>query len=56
MSSLDEAAPSTYSENKTQYLSGYKPRNAEEKRLLECETKAKHWKRWGPYLSERQWV
>jgi hypothetical protein len=28
---------------------------AEEKRLEEARTKKAHWKRWGPYLSERQW-
>ncbi|HAA33522.1 MAG TPA: glucosidase [Cyanobacteria bacterium UBA8553] len=28
---------------------------AEEKRLEEAHTKQAHWKRWGPYLSERQW-
>lgn len=28
----------------------------EEKRLEEGRLKEKHWKRWGPYLSERQWV
>lgn len=29
--------------------------NAEEKRLAESNKKVKHWKRWGPYLSERAW-
>src|SRR3982750_4479358 len=29
--------------------------NAEEKRLLESGERTKHWKRWGPYLSERAW-
>jgi hypothetical protein len=29
--------------------------NAEEKRLQEDERRKKNWKRWGPYLSERQW-
>jgi Glycosyl hydrolase family 63 C-terminal domain len=28
---------------------------AEEKRLEESRDRKKHWKRWGPYLSERQW-
>src|SRR5213593_1089721 len=27
----------------------------EEIRLAESGVKAKHWKRWGPYLSERAW-
>src|SRR5712672_1385671 len=29
--------------------------NAEDRRLEEARTRKKHWKRWGPYLSERQW-
>jgi hypothetical protein len=29
--------------------------NAEEKRLHESNDRTKHWKRWGPYLSERAW-
>jgi hypothetical protein len=29
--------------------------NAEEKRLEESHQRKVHWKRWGPYLSERQW-
>jgi len=29
---------------------------AEEKRLKEDKEKKKYWKRWGPYLSERQWA
>jgi hypothetical protein len=28
---------------------------AEEKRLEESRDRKRHWKRWGPYLSERQW-
>jgi len=28
---------------------------AEEKRLAEARSKTSHWRRWGPYLSERQW-
>src|SRR6266446_6397516 len=28
---------------------------AEEQRLEESRRKTKHWKRWGPYLSERAW-
>ena len=27
----------------------------EEIRLAESEARTKHWKRWGPYLSERAW-
>ena len=29
--------------------------NAEEKRLAESNARSTHWKRWGPYLSERAW-
>lgn len=25
-------------------------------RLQQNDTRARHWKRWGPYLSDRQWV
>ena len=28
---------------------------AEEKRLAEARERTAHWRRWGPYLSERQW-
>src|SRR5438552_10544882 len=27
----------------------------EERRLRQAEERVKHWKRWGPYLSERAW-
>lgn len=30
-------------------------RTAEEDRLAESRARTKHWKRWGPYLSERAW-
>ncbi len=29
--------------------------NAEQKRLAESDSRKIHWKRWGPYLSERAW-
>ncbi len=29
--------------------------NAEQQRLEETRKKAAPWKKWGPYLSERQW-
>src|ERR1700685_937180 len=29
--------------------------NSEERRLEESRERKLHWKRWGPYLSERQW-
>ena len=28
---------------------------AEERRLAEADARSAHWRRWGPYLSERQW-
>jgi len=28
---------------------------AEELRLEDSRQRSKHWKRWGPYLSERAW-
>jgi hypothetical protein len=28
---------------------------AEERRLREAQARTAHWRRWGPYLSERQW-
>src|SRR5215467_8095679 len=28
---------------------------AEERRLKEAHARTAHWRRWGPYLSERQW-
>ncbi len=28
---------------------------SEQQRLVESEQRAAHWRRWGPYLSERQW-
>ena len=30
--------------------------NQEQVRLNEDSTRTKNWKRWGPYLSERQWA
>jgi len=29
--------------------------NAEQQRLADDDARKKNWKRWGPYLSERQW-
>jgi hypothetical protein len=31
------------------------PLTAEGQRLEESRERKAHWKRWGPYLSERQW-
>lgn len=35
---------------------GTKYDGVERFRLEQDERKERHWKRWGPYLSERQWV
>ena len=35
---------------------GIRARAAEARRLQEDERRDKNWKRWGPYLSERQWA
>jgi Mannosylglycerate hydrolase MGH1-like glycoside hydrolase domain len=32
------------------------PGQAELRRLVEDATRTRHWKRWGPYLAERQWA
>jgi hypothetical protein len=34
---------------------GHQPRDAESQRLADDRTRAANWKRWGPYLAERQW-
>ncbi|MFO0554252.1 MAG: glucosidase [Polyangiaceae bacterium] len=35
---------------------GYHPDDEESRRLEEDHRRTKNWKRWGPYLSERQWA
>jgi hypothetical protein len=35
---------------------GNQYRGAEKHRLEEDRNKEKHWKKWGPYVSDRQWV
>lgn len=35
---------------------GDKYKGAEKYRLAQDNSREKHWKRWGPYLSDRQWV
>ena len=34
---------------------GDRPLTAEERRLAEARDRSTHWRRWGPYLSDRQW-
>jgi hypothetical protein len=36
-------------------MAGKQNETAEAKRLEEASARSTHWKRWGPYLSERQW-
>jgi hypothetical protein len=36
-------------------MAGKQSETAEGKRLEEASARSTHWKRWGPYLSERQW-
>ena len=52
-----EAMPQmrSYRERLAQQL-GDKYKGAEKYRLREDDKREKHWKRWGPYLSDRQWV
>ncbi len=40
---------------KTVRTSSRSPRNAERQRLGEDAIRKQHWRRWGPYLSERAW-
>jgi hypothetical protein len=53
--SLSNSKPQSYRELLKQKL-GDKYRGAERFRLEEDGSKKKHWKRWGPYVSDRQWV
>jgi len=47
--------PRPYRERLASTLGGeYK--GVEKYRLLQDEKKERHWKKWGPYLSDRQWV
>lgn len=51
----DDPEPRSYRERLQQKL-GNEYKGVERFRLDEDEKKNKHWKRWGPYLSDRQWV
>lgn len=35
---------------------GHEYLTEEEKRLKEDRTREKYWKKWGPYVAERQWA
>ena len=41
---------------RAQTMVGLRTKTAEADRLREDESREKNWKRWGPYLSERQWA
>ena len=45
----------TYRERLAEKL-GDKYKGVEKYRLLQDNNRERHWKRWGPYLSDRQWV
>jgi hypothetical protein len=45
----------TYRERLASAL-GDQYKGVEKHRLSQDEKKERHWKRWGPYLSDRQWV
>lgn len=47
----DDQPPGTFMNN----LKNERNSLAEERRLTESESRTANWKRWGPYLSERQW-
>ena len=50
-----EAERRPYRERLAKQL-GDQYKGAEKYRLREDDERKKHWKRWGPYLSDRQWV
>ncbi|KNZ80267.1 hypothetical protein J132_06693 [Termitomyces sp. J132] len=47
--------PQTHRQQLAQKLGG-EYQGAEKYRLLQDDKREKHWKRWGPYLSDRQWA
>jgi hypothetical protein len=51
----DEEEVRSYRDRLAEKL-GAEYKGAERYRLLQDGNKERHWKRWGPYLSDRQWV
>ena len=51
----DSAERRPYRERLAEQL-GDEYKGAEKHRLREDDERIKHWKRWGPYVSDRQWV
>jgi hypothetical protein len=45
----------TYAPRQTSTVTAMSDSQAEARRLEESRLRQKHWKRWGPYLSERAW-
>src|ERR1043166_5259445 len=44
-----------FAESLIKIMQTERKQTAEERRLEEARRRTKHWKRWGPYLSERAW-
>ncbi|KAF9227458.1 hypothetical protein BS17DRAFT_466442 [Gyrodon lividus] len=51
----DDAVPNNYRQRLSDRL-GADYQGAERYRLQQDEARQRHWKRWGPYLSDRQWA
>ena len=56
LSSTEKSRQSTTFQERLLKKLGTRYDGVERYRLEEDERKDKHWKRWGPYLSERQWA
>jgi hypothetical protein len=52
---VDDALPKTFRQVLQEKI-GDQYRGAERFRLAQDGERKKHWKKWGPYLSDRQWV
>jgi hypothetical protein len=52
---VEDLPSKPYRERLAQRLAG-DYHGAEKYRLLQEEEKKQHWKKWGPYLSDRQWA
>ena len=53
--SAEDPQPKSYRQRLAEAL-GAAYKGAEKHRLQQDDAREKHWKRWGPYLSDRQWV
>jgi hypothetical protein len=52
---VEDEQPKSYRQRLAEAL-GTVYKGAEKYRLQQDDLREKHWKRWGPYLSDRQWV